>query len=365
MSRRVRPLVSIVLLGLLAPRLVAAPVPPAQVLPGGIADAAGKTGYVTNETGGIDAIDLATGDLLWASKEGHRPVFVVGDRLYAEAPVQGRANALRLVALDLTAKGARVFESDPVHFPDWVSVEEAQAHSFTGAWRLVKGKMMLAWEARAWYGGGRKPSPEEEAAARKHAAGKIRIDLTTGQNEALPADKAEAPPKVPAALEKKTVRWQGVVGEPYAALVLEEDAGLQKLVLYSWDRATQKPAEPMELLQGKRLIVMPTMDGRFLCLRETNPRPDEKEGLEGRAKNAWFVFDPVTGARVAEAPNEPGAQGLVVLKPRAYYLVAGPLKGPVTANFVQTRALKAVDLSSGKVLWERPLEGKRFVPPPP
>ena len=34
-------------------------------LPGGVADPAGKTGYVTNATGGIDAIDLEGGRLLW------------------------------------------------------------------------------------------------------------------------------------------------------------------------------------------------------------------------------------------------------------------------------------------------------------
>ena len=38
---------------------------PAAYLPGGVADAEGKTGYLANPQGGIDAVNLKTGKLLW------------------------------------------------------------------------------------------------------------------------------------------------------------------------------------------------------------------------------------------------------------------------------------------------------------
>jgi hypothetical protein len=52
-----------------------------------------------------------------------------------------------------------------------------------------------------------------------------------------------------------------------------------------------------------------------------------------------------------------------VLGPRAYVLVGGSVRGTFDRPFVQPRTLKAIDLKSGKVLWERPLQGKPVAPP--
>jgi hypothetical protein len=362
MTRNLQSLIPLIL-WLLSVKPVAAQRP--QILPSGVLDPSGKTGYVTNAEGGIDALDLSTGDVLWTSKEARRPVLVVGDQLYAQAPVKAKANALRVVVLDVTDKGKGVRESEPITFPEWVSVEERHAHSFTATWRLKKGKVILDWEARAWYGGGARPTPQMEAAARKHAAGRVVVDPESGSVESLPAQKRIDSIKPPKILEKLVVRWQGPVADRYAALVLEEDAGEQKFLLRWWNQAGEASGEPKELLRGQRLLVLATADSRYLCLREAAERPDERLTPEDRSKRSWFVFDPEAGERVGTAPYEAGTQALVVVPPRAYFLVTGPLKGPLTETFVQPRVLKAADLQSGKVLWERPVEGKRHVPPPP
>src|SRR5260370_22529228 len=79
-----RPLMSyaIAFVGL-ACLLAAAPAPekdntarPAS-LPIGVADAAGKVGYVPNDKAGIDAIDLANGDTLWQTKESTQPLLAL------------------------------------------------------------------------------------------------------------------------------------------------------------------------------------------------------------------------------------------------------------------------------------------------
>src|SRR5205823_4768852 len=66
------------------------------LLPCGVADAAGRTGYLSNPGGGIDAVDLLTGDLLWKSDEAQRPLLVVGGRLYAQAGL--KRNRIRVLA---------------------------------------------------------------------------------------------------------------------------------------------------------------------------------------------------------------------------------------------------------------------------
>ncbi len=55
---------------------------------------------------------------------------------------------------------------------------------------------------------------------------------------------------------------------------------------------------------------------------------------------------------------------MVVLGKRVLYLVPGTLRGSLDQPKTPSRTLKAIDLTSGKKLWEHPVAGKLFVPPP-
>jgi hypothetical protein len=179
-----------------------------QVLPGGgVADPDGKVGYFPNTTGGIDTLDLASGKLLWSTQDANRPLLATNDRLYARAQVKDAANQVRVVVLDAKQKGKRLLESKSVVFPGWVSVGVAYGRSFAATARLADGSLLLAWEARGWYSGGARPTPEVERAARKEASGVARIDLRSGQvehvaNEKIPKDM---PPRVPGELRTAKV----------------------------------------------------------------------------------------------------------------------------------------------------------------
>src|SRR4051812_208519 len=75
-----------------APVSQAATVLPIE-LPGGVAcmDVGAATdsgtGYVVNTSGGIDALDLKTGALLWTSSEASKPLIAFGHRLLAAQSV--------------------------------------------------------------------------------------------------------------------------------------------------------------------------------------------------------------------------------------------------------------------------------------
>ena len=330
------------------------------LLPCGVADPGGRTGFVANAHGGIDAVDLATGDLLWDVDGAKRPALAVDDRLYAWAPVDG--NGLRVVAFDRAQGGRRLLESEPVTFPDWVSVEQAPGRSFTTRWRLDRGRLILDWEAQAWYSGPH-ATPQAEADARRRAEGQVRIDVATGKVETAAAEKPAAAPPPPKDLEKAVVRWQGATGGGGAALVLEEADGRQKLSLWLWDAGKVSP--PRELLTGKRLLALPTVDERLLCLRDASPSPDEGAGPGDRGRYGWSLFFADSGERLAQAPYDAGTEGVAVVGQRAFFLVAGSFKGPIDRPFVRPRGLKAFDLRTGKMLWERPVEGKLCSPPAP
>jgi hypothetical protein len=155
-------------------------------LPGnGVPDPLGKTGFFPNTIGGIDALDLATGKVLWSSKEANRPLFATDIRLFAQ-------RGATIHVLHTAENGKPVLEAKPLGFPAWVSVDVAYGRSFRSSVRVEGKTMWLSWEARAFYAGGAPPPPKLEKAARKEAAGVVRVDLDTGKVESLDAENIAA-----------------------------------------------------------------------------------------------------------------------------------------------------------------------------
>jgi len=168
-------------------------------LPGdGVADPARKTGFFPNTSGGVDALDLGTGKVLWSSKEANRPLVASENRLFAQ---KGNGNQLRVVALDTAKEGKRVFESPPLPLPGWASVEPAYGRRFASSVRLDKNGLFLTWEARAFYAGGAPPPPQVLKAAQMDASGVVQIDVDSGKIEALDGDKIAAGKFFPMASE--------------------------------------------------------------------------------------------------------------------------------------------------------------------
>jgi hypothetical protein len=347
----------------------------APTFPVGLLDHTGRTAYLASPQGGIDAVDLMTGDVIWQTSEAQVPLLAAGDRLYAQAGV--KRNRLRVLAFDLSRRGECVLETDSVVLPAWVVAGYAPGRSFEARWRLERTELVLAWEARAWFTGGR-PTPEQEKAARKQAAGTARIDLATGQVRLGEPEKTTPPakPRVPRQLEKLSVRWHGVVGRHLLAVGLENvppppgstarlnpSTATRKLVLYGWDRQTGKPIKKRDLLPGRQPEVLASLDGRFLCLRDTAPPPDELLSSVARQQLNWHVYSLEKNEYVGRIPYTPGANSVLVKGKRAYFVVAGPMRGPLDRPSVRPRSLRAVELATGTTVWERPVAGKALNPP--
>jgi hypothetical protein len=184
------------------------------VLPGGgVADAAGKIGYVPSKDGGIDAIDLGSGKIIWATKDANRPLLATAERLFAQAPVPGKANQVRIVVFDTTDKGKKLQASEPLTFPDWVSIGVAHGRSFASTARLHQKKLLYVWQARGWYAGGARPTPEIEKAARKAASGVAQVDLDLKKWQDLQGEQIPkgTPQQVPADVQKAKVGQQTYV----------------------------------------------------------------------------------------------------------------------------------------------------------
>jgi hypothetical protein len=357
-----------------APAPAAKPQPQANStirLPAGIADPAGRIGFFASADQGIEAIDLASGKVLWQTHEAQRPLLLDGDHLLAQAGT--KRNRLRILRLDVENHGHCDLESDALVLPAWVVTGEAHGHSFVTQWHLEKHHLVLDWQASAWYVGKTPPSSEESLAARKDSRGIARFDLRTGQIDVCPAPTEPSPnlgdgsvgePPLPEQLEKKALRWQKIVGQQWKVLALEEEQGNQCLVLHSWDRHKDTEDQPKELLRGKRLLVRTTLDEQILCLREVSPSPEEQVSLSHKKQPKWWLFSVDTGKMLGHIPDEAGMNSILVLNKRVYYLVPGTLRGALDQPNVQPQLLRVVDLSSGKKLWDRPVAGKLISPPP-
>lgn len=159
--------------------------------PGGLADPAGRVGYVANATGGIDALDLDSGEARWSTEAASRPLLALDDRLVCQAFVKGRKNALQVVVLD-AATGGVLLRSEAAILPDWVDVT-ATGESFRWSVRLEGDTLVYRWEAQARYRGGAPPPPEVLARATKDAAGVARISLSTGRIQVEPGEAGGEP----------------------------------------------------------------------------------------------------------------------------------------------------------------------------
>lgn len=166
------------------PALAAEPEAPKAFPGGGVLAPSNKVAYVPSATGGTDAVELATGKVLWSAKDAAQPLAATAEKVFVQSPVKGKVNQVTVKVLDAES-GKLVRESDVIALPDWASVAITHGRTFRSAARPEKDGLLYVWEARAFYAGGAAPPPEVEEAARKSAQGAHRVSPETGKVEAV------------------------------------------------------------------------------------------------------------------------------------------------------------------------------------
>jgi hypothetical protein len=335
----------------------------AVALPGGgVAAPGGEVGYLPAAGGGIEAVELAGGEVRWHRRGADLPLLALEDRLLAGAREAG--GRLRVVALD-AAGGKRTFTSQPLRFP---------APRFRlGEARVAGGALWLEW--RSWDEPG--AMPPEAPAVHEHR-GLARVRLDDGRVEMLPP--SESPPwpaGVGEALEHLAL-WPAPGGTPgpwryggRLAAVAEEPAaqGGRRLVLHTWD--AERGEDAKEGGDPRRAVLLeplpppgylhfygPAGPGHLALLR-CNPEPLGEKPAGSVCR--WLIFAAADGRQVAELAAEPGTETpLVVLGPRLFYSVEGEGEGEG-----EGRRLVARGLASGRLLWQRPVAGDLAPPIPP
>lgn len=330
--------------------------------PRGVADPGGQRGFMADAAGGILAIDLHAGAVLWSTTAASRPLVVVGERLVAQRLVDDRLNTLRIALLDVTRRGQLVLISDPVVFPEWVSVTTSTEESFAFSVRVEQDQLYLEWEAHARYRGGAAPTARILQQAARDAQGLAVLNLESGEVRMLTSEERAIRQRQQTAQTTAAPGWTvrdpsaepWVAGKKRALLVWEEMDGELSLRLATWDPPNGE-VRTVELARGRGLVARPIPDGRHIFVH--------REPVVAQP-SAWWVFSAETGERVTTLPYEPGAQSPCVLGARVYYLVEGPVAGSPTGQVTRRCTLKARELATTRLLWELPLPEQNIVKAP-
>lgn len=161
---------------------------------GGALAADGKVIFAPAKTGGIEALELATGKVLWTNTDARRLAGASSRLVIGWTGNDKKPNSFRLTAID-AATGRTVRQSDAIEMPEWATTTRIWGRTFRVAAEAGE-KPVLVWQANAHYAGGARPTPEIEEAARKQASGVVEFDLKTGKLSILRRDPKEAEWKV-------------------------------------------------------------------------------------------------------------------------------------------------------------------------
>lgn len=339
------------------------------IIPRGVADSEGRRGYLATAAAGISALDLRTGELLWSTDAATQPVFVAESRLAALKRESQRANALLVVMLDVDRQGEVALVSKPIVFPDWVVVTTASNEDFSFEVRGNTGEIRLEWAAHARYRGGAPPSFQIQQQATHDASGVARVDLKTGQVEMLPPEEqavrqfSEHLEEVETSSLERGTEWSladpWIAGAKMAALVLKDEEE-PVLMLRTWKLPAVEDETAVEVGRGRGLVPEVTPDGQYLFICG-------ESFWEGQTNEntKWQVFSVATGRLIATLTFEPGAREVCVVDSRVLYVVEeSPAVTGLTKTGTYRCILKARELMSNELLWERTLQERRASGPP-
>lgn len=292
----------------------------ASLREGVVVDSTRGIAYVTHPQGGVQAVDLAQGTLLWRSTEGERPLSLVDNLLIAQAR-PGEEGELRVVALDVQKLGALSAEADlamPANVRAEVHDTLRQAFRVTAA-PSAEG-VVISWESQVY------PSLPGRGERERETAGEERE-------------------------EKKAGRVQEQV---LAGMALFNPGAGRLLSMKAAGRSVQPVFASSLSAPGSREARFSSVDGRHeLASVRTG---DAASATPYR----WTISDRATGTVLGSFPAEVSMSPFVVVGNRLIHVAQPGLLAAGGKLVDQPLRLRAVDLATGHELWTREIFDTEF-----
>lgn len=293
---------ALALLALLAPGVSMAAGDSIRSLHEGVViDSASGAAYVMSPRGGIDALELATGNVMWNSRDAAKPLLLKDGKLLAQAR-PGRDGELVVVALD--AKGGKAEGRVGIEIPSFIRAN------------VVDG-----------------PSRKFRAQAFESADGAVVVTWTAEEGRALQGlvEPEEANAPVKAAGAAKTPSLSGAVKVDVAAGRAVPVSG----------------AEPRSLtaqVAGADSRQMASVDGRHILRSERNP----EGGLWNRYR--WTITN-AAGVKLGTVEAPVSMASFVVSGNQLFYVAQPSMRKEENKLVEQPLRLRALDLRTGTELW--------------
>ncbi len=275
-------------------------------------------------TGGIDAIEINTGNVMWKSRAAAKPLLVTQGTLVAQAQSSSPRGELLIVALD--TKAGRSQGKVQVKLPDGIRARlvDSPSKSFRAkAFASAEGDVVVTWmsEGDQTLQGAVPPAREaapatEEGFASQAAAvraaqtqntGAARLDFASGRAVAVPYERAKA---------------------------------LQA--------ATEKAAAPTDL---RRLA---SIDGRHILRSESSP-----EGSLWMPYR-WTITDASSGAAIATIDAPVSMAPFVVSGSQLFYVAQPSARREGKKLVEEPLRLRSLDLTTGNAMWEKAVLDSTF-----
>lgn len=319
----------------------AAQQPPAagavELRPGVIIDAARQIAYVMNPKGGIDAVRLARGQLVWHSNAAAHPLTAAGGVLVAQVEVPDPGNELRLRTLDTNSGRMRREMTHVLPGGTRATVVGTVEGAFLVQATATSTEATLLWEFEARPLQGVKP-------------GALDIDAPQGERAvaALPQQQQLPPaPSVPPA--SGVVRIDLQSGRTSAGPQEQRVA----LAARTLDAA---PEVRIAAITGQQFV---SADGRHVLASERIADDSVWD------KYQWTIFERATGRRVGAITDYRSHAPFMVVGEIIYY-ETGPFERRTDAGMVgEPLRLRAVNLSTSAVVWTRDIRDTTYRGPLP
>jgi len=310
---------------------------PFAMFPGVIADPKADRLHMMNPQGGIDAVELASGHLLWTSSAAGKPLAVFDDRLAAQADAPGVSRSLPIVFLD--TKNGRVVSRAEIPIPPSAtrpSIDDGMVAASSVQARVISQGLLVSWTVTS-----RPVRPIPAPVNVRNESGAAIINLQSNKVTALAPDQAAN--MLRGKTSAATPSLSGTEGlyfppQPagrfFVSLKLGAASEGQRAVMKRWSE-TGEPLGDIELGPGFVAYAI-SADQSLLLVVSGSSGP----------RYLWTLYTIANGQRVAEVRlPDSSAQSFFLWHSILIY---------------RSTAMHGVDLRTGKEIWTRALRDTTY-----
>lgn len=186
---------------------------------GVVVDFAKGAAYVASPEGGIDAVQLSTGNVIWKTRDAAKPLLVKDGALLAQGR-PGPKGELTLVTLD-TRQGAAKSRAEVALEGVRANLTDGPSQTFRAeAFVAADKSVVVTWVAEEPTFRGMVPAPEDGLAPAKSAAvsvgrgrssrGAVQVDMARGRAVPMAFEKAQSLERPDLALRAEGIRVRGL-----------------------------------------------------------------------------------------------------------------------------------------------------------